>query len=117
MEFWSCVMSIILGLSAIISPIITAIINNYYQLKLKRIDMYELSKRKALQTFNEEAISYKYSLNVGGAIPLRKAINNLYLFFDNIPSDISVLYNKELPDYDIKLNNIVVTLGKQITKE
>lgn len=41
----------IIALSAIISPIIVAIINNKYHLKLKKIEKYELNKTQALENF------------------------------------------------------------------
>ena len=64
MEFWSWTIAVILGLSAIISPIATAIINNKYQLKLKNIEVYELSKRTALENFIKNACNYKYSSSI-----------------------------------------------------
>ena len=64
MEFWSWTIAVILGLSAILSPIITAIINNRYQLKLKNIEVFELSKRAALENFIKNACNYKYSSSV-----------------------------------------------------
>lgn len=41
----------IIALSAIISPIIVAIINNRYQLKLKQFEKYEIDKTQALNNF------------------------------------------------------------------
>lgn len=61
MEFWSWTIAVILGISAIISPIVTALINNKYQLKLKNIEVYELAKRTALEDFIKNACNYKYS--------------------------------------------------------
>lgn len=117
MEFWSWVMAVILGLSAIISPIATAIINNKYQLKLKNIEIYELSKRQCLENFINSVISYKYSANISGTIGLRENINKLYLFFNDIPNDISKLYRKDTENYETILTNIVQVLSKQITKK
>ena len=117
MEFWSWVMAVILGLSAIISPIVTAIINNKYQLKLKNIEIYELSKRQCLENFISSAISYKYSSNVSGIIGLRENINKLYLFFNDVPADILKLYRKNDENYEAILTNIVQVLSKQIVKE
>lgn len=64
MEFWSWTIAVILGLSAIVSPVLTTIINNKYQLKLKNIEVYELSKRTALENFIKNAYNYKYSSSV-----------------------------------------------------
>ena len=117
MEFWSWVIAVILGLSAIISPIATTIINNKYQLKLKNLEIYELSKRQCLENFINSAISYKYSSNISGTIGLRENINKLYLFFSNIPTDITKLYRKNEEKYEIILTNIVQVLSKQLEKK
>lgn len=54
----SITISVILALAAIISPIFTAIINNHYQLKLKRIDLDQqhientiMYKRKIFESY------------------------------------------------------------------
>ena len=41
MEWYSYVIAIVLGISVVISPIATAIINNSHQIKLKKIKIYE----------------------------------------------------------------------------
>ena len=64
MEFWSWTIAVILGLSAIISPIATTIINNKHQLKLKNIEIYQLAKRTALENFIKNACNYRYSSSV-----------------------------------------------------
>lgn len=43
----------ILGIAAIISPIATAIINNHYQLKMRRLDS-EIELRKEKSFYNRE---------------------------------------------------------------
>lgn len=64
MEFWSWVIAVILGLSAIISPIATSLINNRYQLKMKNIEVYELAKRETLENFIKIACILKYTSSV-----------------------------------------------------
>ena len=51
-------LSILIAVIALVSPIITTVINNRHQLKLKKIDMYEEAKRKALSEFIENAQEY-----------------------------------------------------------
>lgn len=43
----------ILGIAAIISPIVTAIVNNHYQLKMRRLDS-EIELRKEKSFYNRE---------------------------------------------------------------
>lgn len=64
MEWYSWLIAIALGLSAVISPVITAWINNEYQLKMKNIEVYELAKRQALENFVKQACNLKYSSSV-----------------------------------------------------
>lgn len=64
MEWYSWLIAIVLGISAVISPVITAWINNEYQLKMKNIEVYELAKRQALENFVKQACNLKYSSSV-----------------------------------------------------
>lgn len=115
MEFWSWVMAVILGLSAIVSPIVTAIINNKYQLKLKNIEVFELSKRTALENFIKSACDWNYSSSVGSYESFRTSKEYLYIYFQSVPNSINTL-NKNDNDYFNKLSNIVQVLSKQIEK-
>lgn len=122
MEFWSWVIAVILGLSAIISPIVTAIINNYYQNKRENIKNYELAKRQALTNFIKITNNYQLNKSIDFSSKYYSALNTLYIYFD-IPKS-SIFYNLEdaLRNQDIiasnhELTNIVVTLSKQIKKQ
>ena len=116
MEFWSWVMAVILGLSAIISPIATAIINNKYQLKLKSIEIYELSKRQCLENFINCASKYINSFSPKEHEEYLSALNTLYVYFDNVPKEVETLTSnaKTFPN---ELTNIVQVLSKRISKE
>lgn len=122
MEFWSWVIAVILGLSAIISPIVTAIINNYYQNKRENIKNYELAKHQALTNFIKITNNYQLNKSIDFSSKYYSALNTLYIYFD-IPKS-SIFYNLEdaLRNQDIiasnhELTNIVVTLSKQIKKQ
>ena len=54
----------IIALVALISPIVTAIINNRHQIKVKKLDMYETKKYKSLENFIKSACNYKNSKTV-----------------------------------------------------
>ena len=83
--------SVIVALSAIISPIIVAFINNNYQLKIKRLESYDIAKRNVFEQFSKAVgtyISYpdtRNKIDLGnaayGLLPYFKI--DLYLF-DNI---------------------------------
>ncbi len=48
----------IIGVSAIIFPTISTWLNNYYQLKLKKIDMFEKCKYQAVENFTKSFENY-----------------------------------------------------------
>ena len=83
--------SVIVALTAIISPVIVALINNSYQLKMKKLESYDLAKRNAFERFSKAVgtyISYpdtRNKIDLGnaayGLLPYFKI--DLYLF-DNI---------------------------------
>ena len=107
----------IIALIALISPIITTIINNRYQLKLKKIELYEIAKRKCLEDFIK-AISdcYSSSNSLGSVINFHSHISSLYVYFDNVPSSVeklSTLSGKPLIE---EMNKIVIELSKQLSK-
>lgn len=124
MEFWSWVIAIILGLSAIISPIATAIINNCHQTKIKKLDMYEEAKRNALTDFIKACENYMLSDTVVEnkiCSEYYASINRLYIYFD-IPDDSvfqmleKTLQKNNVINSNYELANIVQVLSKQIAK-
>lgn len=122
MEFWSWTIAVILGLSAIISPIVTSVINNRYQNKRENIKNYELSKRQALTDFIKATTDYQRHNTINVVSSYYSTLNTLYVYFDILKP--SLFYNLEdcLQKRDIissnhELTNIVVTLSKQIKKQ
>lgn len=122
MEFLSWTIAVILGLSAIVSPIATAIINNHYQNKRENIKNYELAKRQALSEFIETVTNYQRHKTNSNISKYYSALNIMYIYFDI--SEKSIFYNLEdsLLNQDIvasnhELTNIVVNLSKQIKKQ
>lgn len=118
--------SLFLSIIAIISPIITAYINNEYNLKIKKLDMYEQAKRNSLENFIN-AVSSVITLPCMENLKLYySALNNLYIYFsiDNT-EDIKKLNNQidQFVDGDDSssiqklLNNITVVLSAQIDKK
>lgn len=116
MEFWSWTIAVILGLSAIASPIITTLINNNYLSKIKKIEIYELAKRSSLQTFIKCASKCFDSPTLGYLCEYYDSLNNLYIYFSDIPKEINNLINLRGNDFNQSLTNIVVKLSKQIAK-
>ena len=118
MEWFSWVIAIGIGLSAVISPIVTAVINNIHQSKQESIKNYELAKRKALEDFVENASKCYNSPSPSQKENYIKSANILYIYFSKIPPEVSdLLYNKNDEFFKRDLTNIVRDLSKQITKQ
>lgn len=130
MEWYSYVIAIVLGISAVISPIGTAIINNSHQIKLKKIEIYEKDKKDALSDFIRSSQLLIYSPNDEGYLEKHlESFNKLLIYFKNIsPTSntkfielINEVKNRDCQENVLKatleLTNIVQDLSKEITKE
>lgn len=85
MEWYSYVIAIVLGISAVISPIATAITNNSHQIKLKKIEIYEKDKKDALSDFIRSSQLLIYSPNDEGYLEKHlESFNKLLIYFKNI---------------------------------
>lgn len=118
--------SLLLTIIAFVSPIVTTLINNYYNFKIKKLDMYEQAKRNSLENFinavsavitvpNNENLKLYYS-----------SLNNLYIYFSITNTEDIKKLNNEIDQFNIKddstsiqkvLNKITVTLSSQIQKK
>lgn len=80
--------------------------------------MYENTKRDILKNFIEASVNLHDNYSIGGFDKYHESINLLYIYFEDIPSDI-----ESLPDYRDsyklfeKLSTIVQSLSKQISKK
>ncbi len=117
MEWFSWVVAIGLGLSAVISPIATAVINNRHQLSIKKLEMYELAKRDALEKFIKYATRCFNGKSNSDLYAYYDSVNNLYIYFSNVPKNINNLEHLLGNDFTSELSNIVQDLSKQIKKE
>lgn len=122
---FSCIFAIVIGIIAFISPIITAIINNVHQTKMKKLDMYETEKRIALSNFIKACEDFmlegEYVSNKLWSA-YYSSIHQLFIYF-NIP-DYSmflqlenVIKQQNIFNSNRELTKIVVTLSKQISKK
>lgn len=117
-EWFSYAVAIILLLSSIISPWLVNRENNRHQLSLKKLDMYEESKRKALNEFIKYATNLRFNDTVGATDEFYKSVNCLHIYFKNIPSNIENLrLSRNDNSFSNELTNIVQELSKQIAKE
>lgn len=124
MEWYSYVVAVILLISSIVSPIITTLINNHHQIKVKKIEMYEEAKQNALSNFIECAEDYLLNLNFAEqSVKYYSALNKLFIYFYDISLDTFIPFDeasKNTNNYStasIELTKIVQTLSKQIKKK
>lgn len=126
MEWFSWVIAIGIGLSAVISPIVTAKINNKHQLAIKKLDMYENTKREILSNFIDASEHCLFNSGYTDEnIDFCSATNKLFIYFDDVSRhSIKSLSDKIAKAHDTNdyseanhaLANIVQALSMQIKK-
>ncbi len=130
MEWFSYVVAIILLISSVISPIVTAIINNSHKAKIKKIEIYENDKKAALSEFITNAQLAVYNPDDPEIVlNYAESFNKLFLYFkdfsletikpfDNARTEVAkndCLENSKKANRE--LTNIVQVLSKQIEKQ
>lgn len=117
MEWFSYVVAVILLISSVISPWLVNKENNKHQLNLKKLDMYEECKRKALENFISTSVNLHQNYSLGGLEEYQKSINLLYIYFETVPSNLDTLNSlKGSPNFFKELTCIVQSLSEQIKK-
>lgn len=101
----------IIALCAIVSPIITSIIDNNYKIKIKKMDNYELEKRKVLEEFINstiECITTTDDCNPKSVDPTLECLKRYY----NASKKL-LLYFPEIDIKKIKLLDNQITSGRK----
>ncbi len=123
MEWFSWVVAVILLISSVISPWLVNKENNKHQLSLKKLDIYEKEKRKALTEFIECSEDYLLnSIYVEQTVKYYSSVNKLFIYFSNInPTNFSNFENavksNNITSASTELSIIVQMLSEQIKKE
>lgn len=117
MQFWSWTIAVILGLSAIVSPIVTAIINNCHQTKIKKIEIYELSKQNSLTKFiNDFSLYFSNPSDSTIRNNALSSMHSLLIYFD-IEDTLQLKILESFNQQKNKLlNEVIIELSKQIKK-
>lgn len=110
----------IIAFCAVISPIITAIINNIYQANNKRLEMYELAKREALSEYIKALYTASSCNSPENISNYFICLNNLRLYFSNLNeldyNDLTDI-DKDIYYQDYKSHKTIELLAKQIKKK
>lgn len=117
--------SVLLALSAILANVITTILNNRHQSKLKKLEMYELQKREVLQNFINVTIDCfgnydNYYINKD----FTKAIYTLQLYFKSANITFIEMMNELMKDssgknrteFNTSFAKIINKLSEEIQK-
>lgn len=119
----------IISVIAVVSPIATAFINNWYQTKIKKLDMYENAKRIALSDFITSAQETMFNPD-DSEIMTEYLVNfdKLFIYFSDISIETikpfeharanlaNVSSPENLQDANKKLSYLIFDLSKQIKK-
>lgn len=117
MQWFSWAVALILLISSVVSPLLVTIENNKHQLKIKKLDMYEDSKRKALDKFIQASTNLHQNNSLGGIDTFNSSVNALYIYFENVPDNIVKLQDsRNSTNFFYELSTIVKTLSTQIAK-
>lgn len=108
--------SVILALSAILSPIFVSIINNKYQLKIKKIENYDIAKRNALEHFTKMAGEFIAVPRANSNINMTNALYGLIPYFNidfiNIKSIVNNIEKRQVIIEEI--NKLLSELKQQL---
>ena len=111
----------VIAVCAIISPVITAIINNVHQSKIKRIEIYELAKRQALTDYITASYNYLSSQTTENKSKFFIALNNLYVYFDisdfNYHDLSGAINSYDCENHSYYSQKLISNLSKQIEKK
>lgn len=123
MEWYSYAVAVILLVSSVVSPWLVNKENNKHQLNLKKLDLYEASKRKALADFIDSAEDYLLNLHyVEQNVKYYASMNKLFLYFSNLDLTLFVPFEKACKEENIsvaivELSKIPQALSTQVPKE
>lgn len=112
----------IIAVAAIISPIFSAWINNHYQLKSKKLELFDKSRYKAIEDFTNSVEQYYHDRDyVEATVKFESSISNLFLYF-SIPNYSlfdklkECINNNDYSKTQFAVSEIVKYLSSQIDK-
>ena len=118
MEHFLAVILGIVSAVATLSPIITAFINNRYNTKMKKIEIYELAKQESLKNFVNSCSAY-FSVDPDEKLRI-EVLSSMHILLIYFEID-EVLQNTILEAINNRkhklLNEVIANLTNQIHKE
>lgn len=106
--------SVVLALAAIISPIIVSIINNKYQLKLKKIENYDIARRNTFENYSRAVGNYVTYGNMKNQLEMINSLYALIPYFNIDLTDINAIVDSaENRDMVIQKSNEILKILKE----
>ena len=107
----------ILAISAIISPILVAIINNHYNLKLKKIEMANTYKIKTFEEYVAKLQQFIGHRSTSTKVEYGNAYGSALLYASPSTRNIMISINRDIENSNFeeangKLNNLCIRLQK-----
>lgn len=106
--------SVIVALTAIISPVIVALINNSYQLKMKKLESYDLAKLNAFEQFTKAAGTYISYPCVDHKTKLGNAAYGLLPYFKIDLELLNSIIRKNPKDISDDIYSIIKMMREQL---
>ncbi len=111
----------IIAVIAVISPIATTLINNWYQAKIKKLEMFNESKILALNNFVEATVEVISSHDSEDLTEYFSSVNKLFIYFNNLTLDTFDDLSKSLKENNFSKANqcltiLVAYLSNQVQK-
>lgn len=115
--------SVLLALSTVLANVVSTLLNNNYQIKIKKLEMYELQKREVLQNFINSTIEcYKNNNDWRQNKEFMKYLFTMQLYFKSANSKfiqaLNSLMDSELDksDFDLQFAKVISKLSEEIQK-
>ncbi len=105
----------IIALSAIVSPVLVAFLNNQHDYAIKKLDMIIKTKQEVLSDFASSAISNWG--DIGVSTKFYNALNRLYIYFDvneKLVKSITENKHNNIYEYQKDVAKLLKDLSKQI---
>lgn len=101
--------SVILALAAVVSPIFTTIINNRYQLKLKKLEMIQTADKES--SYYKRGVLEEYLKAAGACTTV--AVDSDFVEFGKVYPLALLYFPESLQNEVVALNKLILTYNRE----
>lgn len=110
------IVAMIAAISAIVAPVVTALINNRYQLKLRRIEMYEQKRIEVINEYASAVNSYLNHISTCSGTNFAKYKQTIFLYAPHSAWSIIEKMNNYIDEKELdKANALLPKLMKELS--